>query len=103
MRASIDFAAENMSISDSRLIVDRMFHYLVSQRKFKVVDKKSRDEVLGEIEFSQSNCVDEACQLQIGKLLSIDFIIVGSIGRLSTRYIINAKMLRVETSEAVAT
>ena len=99
----LDFQVENMSKSDAKLIIDLLFHFLVKQEKARVIDRDKRDEILSIIEFSQNECADENCQLQIGKMLSADLIIVGSIGRVSNRYLINTKMLRVETGEAAAT
>ena len=99
----LDFKIENMSRSDANLIQDLLFHALVKQRKYKVIDKDKRNEILQEIEFSQSDCSDEKCLLQLGMLLSSDLIIVGSIGQISNRFLLNTKLLKVETSEVLTT
>ena len=99
----LDFSIENMPKSDGRLIVDLVFSALVSARKFRVLDRGQRDNILKEVEFSLSACADEKCQLEIGRLLAADRIVVGSLGKVGQRYILNAKMLDVRTGEAVST
>jgi tetratricopeptide (TPR) repeat protein len=99
----LDFSIENIPKSDGRLIVDLVFSSLVSMRRYRVLDRGQRDNILKEIEFSYSACADEKCQLEIGRLLAADRIVVGSLGKVGQRYILNAKMLDVRTGEAVST
>jgi tetratricopeptide (TPR) repeat protein len=98
----LDFAIENMAKSDGRLIVDLVFSALVSSHKYRVLDRGQRDNILKEVEFSLSACTDEKCQLEVGRLLAADKIVVGSLGKVGQRYILNAKMLDVRTGEALA-
>ena len=99
----LDFSIENMAKSDGRLIVDLVFSALVSARKYRVLDRGQRDNILKEVEFSLSACADEKCQLEVGRLLAADNIVVGSLGKVGQRYILNAKMLDVRTGEALST
>jgi curli biogenesis system outer membrane secretion channel CsgG len=99
----LDFSIENIPKSDGRLIVDLVFSALVSARKYRVLDRGQRDNILKEVEFSLSQCADERCQIEIGRLLAADRIVVGSLGKVGQRYILNAKMLDVRTGEALST
>ncbi len=99
----LDFSIENIPKSDGRLIVDLVFSALVSARRYRVLDRGQRDNILKEVEFSLSQCADEKCQLEIGRLLAADRIVVGSLGKVGQRYILNAKMLDVRTGEALST
>ncbi len=98
----LDFSIENMAKSDGRLIVDLVFSALVSARKYRVLDRGQRDNILKEVEFSLAACADEKCQLEVGRLLAADRIVVGSLGKVGQRYILNAKMLDVRTGEALS-
>ncbi len=98
----LDFSVENMAKPDARLIVDLVFSALVSARKYRVLDRGQRDNILKEVEFSLSACADEKCQLEVGRLLAADKIVVGSLGKVGQRYILNAKMLDVRTGEALS-
>jgi tetratricopeptide (TPR) repeat protein len=99
----LDFSIENIPKSDGRLIVDLVFSALVSARRYRVLDRGQRDNILQEVEFSLSQCAEEKCQLEIGRLLAADRIVVGSLGKVGQRYILNAKMLDVRTGEALST
>jgi hypothetical protein len=66
--------------------------------KFTVVDIAQRENLLEEMEFSASECTDEACQLKIGRMLSAGMIVVGNIGKIGSRFLISAKMLETETA-----
>jgi tetratricopeptide (TPR) repeat protein len=98
----LDFSIENIPKSDGRLIVDLVFSALVSARRYRVLDRGQRDNILKEVEFSLSICSDEKCQLEVGRLLAADKIVVGSLGKVGQRYILNTKMLDVRTGEALS-
>ncbi len=99
----LDLSVENMSASDGKLITDLLSSALISTEQYRVIDRSQRETILNELSFSLSGCADESCQLELGKLLAADGIVVGSIGKIGSRYVLNIKLLGVETSEAVAT
>ena len=101
--AVLDFRVQNMAESDAMLIVDLLGSALIETRRYRVIDRSQRQNLLEEIEFSQSDCSDERCQLEIGRMLASDFIVIGSLGKVGDRFILNIKLLRVETAEAMST
>ena len=44
----------------------------------------------------QSGCADTSCAVELGKLLSADKILVGTLNKLGDTYIINARIIDVE-------
>ncbi len=101
--AVMDFQVENLAASEGRLIVDLLSSALASRQVFRVLERSQRDSILKEIEFSLSACSDESCQLKAGRLLAADRIVVGSVGKVGGRFILNARLLSVETGEVAAT
>jgi hypothetical protein len=99
----LDFKVEGISVAESALIIDMLSNAIVKTRRFVVIDRSQREKLLQEIEFSQSACSEENCQLQIGKLLAADNIVVGSIGKVGARYVFKVKLLEVETSKTMGT
>ena len=99
----LDLEVENISESEGKLISDLLGSALISQKHVKVIDRNQREKLLSEMEFSLSGCMDESCQLEIGRMLSADGIIAGSIGLAGSRYIMNIRLLDAETSEALST
>ncbi len=99
----LDFSVNNVSESDMASIVSFLSAALFDTGMFRVIDSSQRNAILEELSFSVSGCVDESCQLEIGKLLSAEMIVVGDIGYIGGRYILTAKLLETETSATVNT
>lgn len=100
--AVLDFRTNNISASDMRSISSLLSSALFKTGRFRVIDVTQRDTLLKELEFSVSGCTDESCQLQIGKMLSAEQIVVGDIAKVGTRYMLSSKMLRTETAGTLA-
>ena len=98
----LDFKASDISKAEVELFVDFMTTHIVETGKYRVLDRSQRQAILEEIEFSTSDCTDERCQLEIGRLLAANQIIVGSLGRIGGQYILNIKLLDVQTGEALS-
>jgi len=98
----LDFVVENLPKSNGVMIVDLMSSALVEAGKYRVIDRTQREKIMKEIEFSLGDCTDDACQLEIGRLLAADKIIVGTLGEMGGKYILSVKMLDVETGEVVS-
>ena len=100
--AVLDFDSESVSASDTAVIVDLLSTEIFQTRRFRVIDRKQRERILGELKFALSDCSDESCQLEAGKMLAAEKIIVGSLGRVGSRYVCNARMVDVETGETLS-
>jgi len=101
--AVLDFNIQNMSSAEGVLIVDMIGGAIVKTRTYRVIDRGQRDMLLDEIAFSLGDCSDESCQLQVGRLLSADHIVIGSLGEAGSRFVISLKLLTVETGEVLHT
>lgn len=98
----LDFQIKNLSKEDAFLIVDLFSSVLIQTNHYRVIDRSQRETLLKEIETSQAECFDEKCQLQIGRLLSADKIVMGSLGVVQSSYILNVKLVDVATGETVS-
>ena len=96
--AVLDFKADGVSEKEMRTLIARLTTALFNTEKFTVIDIAQRENLLKEMEFSASECTDEACQLKIGEMLSAEMIVVGNIGKIGSRFLISAKMLETETA-----
>lgn len=97
----LEFKANNISEADMGSIIGFLSSSIYDLGIFDVIDSGQRDTILAELSFSNSGCSDEACQLEIGKLLSAEFILVGDIGMVGDRFIVTTRMLETETSRTV--
>jgi tetratricopeptide (TPR) repeat protein len=97
----LNFQASGISKTELEIFLDYLSSSIAATGKYRIIDRTQRETILKEIEFSLSDCTDEKCQLEIGKLLSANQIIVGSLGKVSNRYLLTIKLIDVETAEAI--
>ncbi|MBN2051102.1 MAG: hypothetical protein JW760_11690 [Spirochaetales bacterium] len=97
----LDFRGSGISEAEVYLFVDFVTSHIISSGQYRVIDRSQRQTILKEIEFSYEGCTDEACQLEIGRLLSARYIVIGSLGKIGGQYLMTMKLLDVETGEAL--
>lgn len=99
----LDFTVDSVSATEMRSIINVLSSSLFKTGTFTVIDVSQREMILQEMEFSASGCTDESCMLEVGKMLSAEGIVAGSIGKVGTRYVLAAKLLETETGKTVST
>lgn len=101
--AILDFAVSDVSRQEMILYLDYLSTYINNTKAFRLIDRSQRDAILAEQGFSLADCTDENCQLEVGRLLVAEYLIVGSIGKVGSRYLLNLKYINVSTGEAEKT
>ena len=99
----LDLNSNNVSEKDTLSIVSFISAALYDSGRFEVIDTARRDMILSELSFSLSGCGDETCQLEVGRLLSAEYIVTGDFSRIGSRYMLTVKMMETETSKTVGT
>ncbi|HSQ43043.1 MAG TPA: PEGA domain-containing protein [Fibrobacteraceae bacterium] len=99
------FEANGLPESDVNILTDRLRSELSNTGVFRVMERSQMDAILSEQSFQQSGaCNTSECQVKIGQLLSVDRMVVGSIGLLGgSIYTISARLLDVGSGEVVLT
>ncbi|MFC1512232.1 hypothetical protein ACFL5H_03450 [Candidatus Latescibacterota bacterium] len=88
---------DNMRVQITRLINSSEFRQR-SDIHYTVVERSQMDKILGEFEFQNLGCTDISCAVEFGKILSVERIIIGSIGLVGQTYTINTSIVDVETA-----
>lgn len=100
--AVIDFEAkEPISQSEALFVADLFRGALVESRYFKVVERRNMETILAEQGFQQTGCTTTECAVQIGKILNVQKMVVGSFGKLGEFYILPIRIVDVETGQIV--
>jgi hypothetical protein len=95
-----DLETRGLTKDDAGIISDRLRDELLNTGAFRVMERSVMDEILKEQSLQASGaCSGSDCQVQIGRLLGVDRIVVGSIGKLGTLYSLTVRLLNVETGE----
>lgn len=97
----LDFKTSGISDAEAEIFVDFLSSHIISSGVYRVIDRMQREAMLDEMDFSYTGYSDENNQLQIGKMLAANKIIVGSIGQVGDRYLLTIKLIDVETGEVV--
>ncbi|MFH0947907.1 MAG: PorV/PorQ family protein [Elusimicrobiota bacterium] len=97
--AVADFVAKNVSQSDASIVADFVRTELVNIGVYKVIEKASMDKILAEASFQQTGCTEYECAVQIGKILNVKQMVVGSLSKLMDTYFITVNLVDVETGE----
>ena len=99
----LDFESEQISKSEMSSIISVLSSELFKTNLYTVIDVSQRKAMLNELEFSVSGCTDESCMLEVGKLLSAEMIVTGSIAMVGSRFVLSTKMLETESGKTIST
>lgn len=90
-------AKGGITADEASIITDRLRAQLHQTGHFQILERAKMESVLKELGFQQSQfCDDSKCKAQIGKLLGVDGLVIGSVSRLDTIYTLSIRILNVE-------
>ena len=75
---------------------------LLNTGKFRVMERSQMQAILKEQNFQQSGACDGSeCAVEIGKLLSVDHMVVGTVGKVGGTYVVTTRLVSVQTGEVL--
>ncbi|MDP8207349.1 MAG: PEGA domain-containing protein [Candidatus Electryonea clarkiae] len=84
-----------------KTLSDRLRLELLNTGRFNVIERNAMEEVLGEQGFQMSGCTSDECAVEVGRLLGVQGIIAGSIGKVGNTHSIILRHINVETGSIV--
>ena len=97
--AIMDLQPRNVDEVTAKTVSDLLRTELHNTGLFRVIERGEMNAILKEQEFQQSGCTETECAVEMGRLLSAKKILIGTINKLGTKYIINARIVDVERGE----
>jgi TolB-like protein len=94
---------DNTGKSQGQGVAELVVICLQKSKRFSLVDRMEFQKALAEIELSQSDMVDSASALKVGKLVSAPYLLTGTIANIFGACKINAKIIRTETMRLFST
>lgn len=86
------------------VIADNLAIRLQQTGKVRVMERSQMGQILKEQNFQQTGACDGSeCAVQIGKILGIDRIVVGSVGLVGSTYSLSLRLVDVSSGEALRT
>ena len=95
------FDAKGVPVTDAEIVANFLRSDLVNTQKFIVLDRNNMDKILREQAFQQTGCTSSECAVEIGKILNVKTMIVGTLSKLGDNYYIEANVVDVESSVIV--
>jgi len=95
--AVIEFVGVDVSEAEIASATDQLRDNIVNLGNYTVLDRQQTSAVLGEQAFQQEGVTDASKATEIGKLLNVEYIIMGRLTRLRGAYQVNAQMVNVKT------
>ncbi len=111
--AVLDLIANGISASEARSLSDYLRSQItrtVTSQEFteksgfvyKVIERVQMDKILEEFDYQSTGCTDEECAVELGKMLNVERIVIGSVGLVGQTYTINARIVDIETASTLS-
>jgi TolB-like protein len=85
---------------EADLLSDRLRVDLFNTGSVDVMEREQMQTVLKEQGFQKSGaCTDEGCLVEIGQILGVQKLITGSIGKIGSIYLVNARVIDIKTAK----
>jgi hypothetical protein len=95
-------AGNGVNEGESEIISDRLRSELFKTGKVTIMERDQMQEILKEQGFQQSGaCTDEACLVEMGQMLGVKHLVVGSLGKLGSMFMVNVRAIDVQTSKVI--
>jgi TolB-like protein len=98
--AVLDFEAKDVLEQDALKVSELIRNDMINSGKYIVIERAQMSEILREQEIQQTGCTDVSCAVELGKLLSANKILVGTVMKLGNEIIITGRIVDVEKGTA---
>jgi len=100
MVAVLPFDAASLTPDARTGIANALGNELLHTGKFRVMERSQMDQILKEQAFQNSGaCDDNGCAVEMGKLLAVDAMVLGSVAKVGSTYSLTARLVDVRTGE----
>lgn len=101
--AILNLTSEGVSISEANIITDRLRTELFRTNYFNVLEREKMDDILSEQGFQLSGCMSDECVVEAGKLIGVQQMVAGYIGKIGNLITLNVRIIDVESGQIINT
>jgi TolB-like protein len=91
----------NVTSDLGRFVANRLTTRLSQSQKFFVVERQRLSQVLSELRFSMTDLVDPEKAKQLGKMVGVEAVVVGTVSDLGNQVDLDARVIEIETSRTL--
>jgi curli biogenesis system outer membrane secretion channel CsgG len=89
--------------ASAKVMTDALSDELLRSGKVRLMERSQMDQILKEQGFQSSGACDGSeCAVRVGRLLGIEKIVVGSLGKIGAAYVLSIRAVDVATGEVLA-
>lgn len=99
--AVLDFEAKNISQETAEAVTDLLRTELFNTGRFQVVERDQIRRIIDEQHFQTTGLTDADQAVEIGRLLNVQAIMVGTVNRLGNTHFVNTRLISVRTGLVV--
>lgn len=99
--AVADLDAREVSAMEAATVADFLRTELINSQAFVVLERSNMAKILAEQRFQQTGCTTTECAVQMGKILNVEKMLVGSFSKALNAFYINARLVDVESGVAL--
>jgi hypothetical protein len=96
--AVLNLEGRGISEDEAATLSDRLRGHLVNTAAFVVLDRGKMESILKEQGFQQTGCTITECAVRAGRILNVQKMVAGSIGKIGKKYTLHIEMIDMETS-----
>lgn len=102
--AVADLTAYTLSQGEAKTLTEKLHSVFVQTEYFNVLSRSDMKTVLETQHFQRSDaCDDSACLVEMGKILAVQKIVGGSVGKVGTTFSLSLRLVNVETGKTEIT
>ena len=90
---------ESVKLGES--IAEMMITALIRTDSYKVIERTQLDKILEEQALGQTGAIDEETAVDVGKLLGVDAVVIGSVSYFKNNIEIDSRIINASNGEAV--
>ena len=95
--AVLNLEAKNVGQETAEAVADILSTELFNSQRFKVIERQAITRILEEQKLQMTGVTDMSQAVEIGKVLNVEKILIGSVSRLGESYIINTRLVNVKS------
>jgi len=95
--AVLSFEPKNVNLETAEAVADILSTELFNTNRFDVIERQAITKILEEQKLQMTGVTDMSQAAEIGKMLNVEKILIGSVSRLGQTYIINTRLVGVES------
>ena len=87
----------------TQFITSQEYQNMEGKDRYEVVEREDMDKIFEQFEIQSTGCVSDSCMIEFGKMLQVDRILMGTLGRIGNSHTLSVRITDIESAKTLAT